>query len=467
MTGGLVLPADPSYGIGKQLYNEKFDDIDPAAIAYCESVADVQRCIAFARDHDVGLTTRAGGHSYGGYSSCPGLVIDVTRMNDVTVALGSTTAIIGAGSRLIDIYNSLGNEGVLLPGGSCPTVGIAGLALGGGIGVFGRLFGLTCDNIVSFDVVTADSRLLTADAQQNEDLFWASRGGGGGNFGVTTSFTFKVHPIPPITLFTLIWPWAAATQVLGSWLSWSPESPDAMWSNCQLLSGGPSGLELRVTGVYAGTTAACTAALEPLLRATGPAPSSEFVGPEQYLNAMLIEAGCEGSTVAQCHLPSQSPSGTLTRSAFNAKSAYLSAALPSAGIEAVVEAVIDLSQSLPSVGGGVVFDAYGGAIARTGAADTAFVHRDAISAIEYSFNWAPGVPQSVITQGDLWLAKLQQSLAPYSAGSYVNYIDPTLANWQQAYYGANLPRLASVKKSVDPDDTFHFAQSIPVSLDRP
>ncbi|HXR53800.1 MAG TPA: FAD-dependent oxidoreductase, partial [Acidimicrobiales bacterium] len=139
LSGSLVVPSDPAYSTAKLVFNEQFDGISPAAIALCSTPSDVQRCVEFARQHGVPVAARSGGHSYGGYSLTSGLVIDVTQMSGITVASGNSTARIGAGARLIDIYDTLGTAGLLLPGGSCPTVGIAGLTLGGGIGVFGRL----------------------------------------------------------------------------------------------------------------------------------------------------------------------------------------------------------------------------------------------------------------------------------------------------------------------------------------
>ena len=483
LTGSLVLPTSATYTTSRELYNERFDGSMPAAIAYCRSSSDVQRCVAFARDHGVQMAARSGGHSYGGYSSCPGLVIDVTQMAAVAVgpagastgsagAAGATgptgTATVGAGARLIDVYSTLGGSGLLLPGGSCPTVGIAGLTLGGGIGVFGRKYGLTCDNLRAVEMVTADSRVVTADPADHDDLLWASKGGGGGNFGVVTSFTFDAHPIPDIALFTLQYPWSAAADVLGEWQRWMPGTPPELWSNCQLLSSGTAGgaqpLNVRVTGVFVGTASALSGLLGPLTAAVGTAPTYRFVGPESYLNAMLIEAGCEGSSVEACHLPSQNPAGTLSRSGFAAKSNYIDAAMPSAGLQTVVDAVTTLSQTQPGSGGGMVFDSYGGAINAVRPDSTAFVHRDALACIEYSVSWGPGASASVMADAQSWLGDTQGQLAPYSHGAYQNYIDPTLADWQQAYYGSNLPRLVDVKRSYDPDDVFHFAQSIPTSL---
>jgi FAD/FMN-containing dehydrogenase len=413
------------------------------------------------------LAARSGGHSYGGYSSCPGLVVDVSALNSISLRPGMMSAVVGAGAQLIDVYSQLGSSGVLLPGGSCPTVGIAGLALGGGIGVFGRAYGLTCDSIAAVTIVTADGALRHCSPSDHSDLYWASRGGGGGNFGIATSFTFDVQPIPSVTLFTLEWSWNDAATVLDAWLQWIGTAPNELWCNCQLDSNstGTGGI-LKVTGVVAGSPAAATSALAPLLRAIGAAPTYQFVGPEDYLRAMLIEAGCEGLSVAQCHLPSRNPGGTLSRTAYTAKSTFIDAALPEGGTAAVISAVEALAGSVPGVGGGIVFDSYGGAIGQMAPGDTAFVHRRAIACAQYSVSYPNGSPSpAVVAAARSWLDQTQHSFAPYARGSYQNYIDPTLPNWAEAYYGTNLARLKKVKGIYDPDDVFHFAQSIPLPTD--
>jgi len=463
LAGHLVVPGDASYSDSSLLFNELFDP-QPAAIAFCANEVDVQRCVAFARGHGVQVTARSGGHSYAGYSSCPGLVVDVSSLSGVSIEPGSQEATVGAGAQLVDIYSQLGASGLLLPGGSCPTVGIAGLALGGGIGVFGRAYGLTCDNIASLNVVTADGSLRQCSAGSDGDLYWASRGGGGGNFGIVTSFTFTVHPIPSVTLFTLEWPWGEASTVLDAWLRWVPGAPKELWANCQLASNGAGGGGfLKVTGVFAGSTAACASALAPLLAAVGAAPTDRFVGPEDYLRAMLIEAGCEGLSVAQCHVPTRNAGGTLPRSAFDAKSSYVTKPFPAAGAAAMISTVEALGNEVSGVGGGITFDSYGGVINQVGVGDTAFVHRDAIACAQYSVTYPSANPSpSVVAGAHLWLAQTEDAFAPYAQGSYQNYIDPKLPNWAQAYYGDNLPRLRQVKKSYDPDNFFHFAQSIPL-----
>jgi hypothetical protein len=284
---------------------------------------------------------------------------------------------------------------------------------------------------------------------------------------VVTSFTFTVHPIPSVTLFTLEWPWAAAAEVLAAWMPWSFAAPPELWSNCQLLSSGSAGggspYVLKVTGVYAGSSSACSSALAPLISAVGTATSYQFVGPESYLDAMLLEAGCQGKSVSQCQLAAPGTAGTLSRSAFVAKSNFINGPLPSSGVTAMVDAVQSLDAQVPQVGGGIVFDAYGGKINEVAAGETAFVHRDALACAQYStsFGGAPTATLMAAVQG--WLTQTETAFSPYEKGAYQNYIDPTLTNWAEAYYGSNLPRLMGVKKSVDPDDLFHFAQSIPLA----
>ncbi len=459
LQGTVLRPGDPGYPAAGHLYNSLYT-LDAAAIAQCESASDVQRCIAFARQHDVELVARSGGHSYGGYSSCPGLVVDVSPLQQIATAgaatQGQSVVTVGAGATLIDVYSQLGAQGLLLPGGSCPTVGIAGLALGGGIGVFARAYGMTCDQLASAEIVTADATVRHCRPGQDEDLYWASQGGGGGNFGIATSFGFTVHPIPEaITLFTLEWPWGAAESVLDAWLGWIPSTPDQLWANCQLFSGGSVGNGLvKVTGVFVGSVAACSAALSPLTGAVGAATTYRFVGPEEYLTATMIEAGCEGKPVAQCATPVTSP--------FRSRSSYVGGPLPAGAVTGIVSALSNLPATLPGAGGGVVFDGYGGVINRVGASETAFVHRSAVACAQYSITYPTTQPgPSTTAAASSWLEHLHDLFSPVSQGSYQNYIDPTLANWEQAYYGANLPRLQQVKRHYDPDNVFHFAQSIP------
>lgn len=462
LQGSLVRPGQSGYAVDRELFDFRYDSILPAGIAYCASPSDVARCIAFGRDHGIVPTPRAGGHSYAGYSTSTGLVVDVTRMATITPpASGSTTAAIGAGARLIDVYTALNGAGVSVPGGSCATVGITGLTLGGGIGVVCRQYGLTSDHVVSATVVTADSRTVTASATENPDLYWALRGGGGGNFGVVTGWEFDTFATPEtVILFTYTWPWRAAGDVLSGWQEWVKGTPDELWSNCIFeAKPGQSQALVQVSGVYLGSQAQATGLLGQLTAATG-APSTSYANPAAFSQAMYIEAGCGDLTQAQCHLPSQNPAGQLTRAPSIAKSELLTAPLGAAGVDALVGAVAaGQGSGLP---GAVAFDALGGAAARPAADATAWVHRDCLYGIQYSVPLAQTDSAATIAGYRTWLDGIYTAIRPLASGqSYQNYIDPDLPGWAEAYYGANLPRLERIRQQWDPDAVFHFAQAIP------
>jgi hypothetical protein len=382
-------------------------------------------------------------------------------MSSISVDAVANTARVGAGARLIDVYNVIGNAGRLLPGGSCPSVGIAGLALGGGIGVFGRKYGLTADNIRSVTVVTADARVVTADESTYGDLYWACRGGGGGNFGVVTSFEFNVHPMPEVTLFTLQYPWAAASHMLSAWSLWIQSAPDELWSNCQLLSQGTYGFLPQIAGVFCGSPSELSSALAPLSSMIGSAPTYSFNGSRSYLDAMEIEAGCSGLSIAACHLTTQNPAGRLSREAYSAKSSYVDAPMNDAAVAAYIGAVENLHAHAPTIGGGLAFDAYGGAINRVASDATAFVHRDKLACIQATYSWSSYTSSSEIAAGGRWLTWLGDHVFNPTTGAYQNYIDPTLRDWANAYYGSNLAKLVNVKNKYDAENVFSFAQSIP------
>lgn len=466
LQGTLVRPDNIQYPTARQLFNPRFDNVWPAAIAYCSSPTDVQTCLAFVRRFGLPLAPRSGGHSYAGYSTTSGLVVDVTTMNTIEVDTGSGIARIGAGARLIDIYAQLAQYGLALPAGTCPTIGIAGLTLGGGIGVLGRKFGLTCDNLLSAQIVAADGRLLTCDTSQNPDLFWALRGGGGGNFGIVTSFTFQVHPVTALSVFTLNWPWASASDVIDAWQVWAPQAPDELWSNCWLTASSDksSSPVIQVSGVYLGNVAALSSLIQQLIGRINAAPTGRDLSNIDLLDAMMLEADCSGKTVSECHLPSQNTNGQLQRVAYSAKSNYFTDPLPRSGIDAMISAVVQRQSSSALSYGGIGLDAFGGALNRVLTDATAFVHRNALFSAQYIANWNTSDPDWLIAENRSWLTRTLQAMRQYNSGAaYQNYIDPDLPDWQHAYYGSNLPRLQHIKATYDPDNLFHFRQSIPLA----
>ena len=451
LAGTLVEAATPGYDMARVLYNVRFDAIRPQAIAVCSSVADVQACVRFARATALPLALRSGGHSYAGWSTGAGLVIDVSQMSAISVGSGSVT--VGAGARLIDVYDAVARAGAGIAAGSCPTVGITGLTLGGGVGVLTRAWGLTSDQLTNVDIVTADGELRHCDANSEPDLFWALRGGGGGNFGVVTALRFATHPVGDLAIGFLTFPWSRAAAVLSGWQAWIGAAPDALWSTLHL-EGGPTPF-VSVHAVHVGSAAEIKTQLDGLVAAVGP-PDYRESGNRTYRDVMLLEAGCLGRSVAACHLKGTTPTGELARETFVAKSIVAPRALSVDAIGALVDGIA--TSSATGVSAAILIDALGGAAARIAPDATAFPHRSARAIIQlYSGGLATNGGASID-----WLRETFAKARPLiGTGAYVNYIDADLADWADAYYGANLTRLRAVKKRYDPDRVFEFPQAIP------
>jgi len=468
-SGRLLRPGEHGYGTARLLFDPRFDGIRPAGVAYCLVPGDVSACLDFARRFGIRVAARSGGHSYGGWSSTTGLVIDVSGMSWLRLNGGARTARVGAGMLLVDLYSRLSAHGLAIPGGSCPTVGVAGLALGGGVGVVGRALGLTCDSVESVQLVTADGTVIECSSASNAEEFWACRGGGGGNFGVATAFTFRTHPLGRVVLFFLEWSWPRAARVVAGWQSWAPFAPDKLWSFLHLAAApGGHAPTIRVGGTYLGSVAGAQDQLGRLFALVGTAPASPFVRQEAYLSAMLVEAGCATLQVPQCHLPSQNPAGALTRPPQLAKSDIFTARLPRPGIAALLTGVERLQgiAGAPGGVGGIALDALGGAINRVRPDATAFVHRDGLFLAQYTTDWqagtgGAGTGAAGVARQAAWLHSFHASMRPYASGqAYQNYADPGLQDWQRAYYGANYPRLQQVKAACDPHNVFRFPQSV-------
>jgi len=455
----LIRPGESGYTQAKELFEPRFDSLAPAGLAYCRDAADVATCLAFVQQFGLPVRVRSGGHSYAGWSSVTGgLVIDVSLINSFRTGTGTVT--VGTGLDLLHFYDKLAANGLAVPGGSCPTVGIAGLTLGGGVGVLSRQLGLSCDNLRSVQMVTADGSVLECDSTRNSDLFWACQGGGGGNFGVATSFTFNTHSLSEIVLFFLTWPWSSAADVLDAWQSWVPTRPDALWSNMHLSApfGGAPGISLG--GTFVGSASTAASHVTDLIKKVGSEPNSYFLNPESYLNVMLVEAGCSTIPLNACHT---GPGGQLVRVPSYAKSDFFTKKLDAAGISAVLDGIDGLQDIAGTSGGAgtIAFDACGGVMNKLSPTATAFVHRDSLFLAQYSTVWTwPGTASGVASQHD-WLKSYYKSVHPHASGqAYQNYIDPDLTGWQQAYYGVNYERLTEVKATYDPHNLFKFPQSI-------
>ncbi|MGW5747187.1 FAD-dependent oxidoreductase [Amycolatopsis sp. NPDC003861] len=427
LTGSLLRPGTDGYDTAKHGFNQLFDGNNPVAVATVATAEDVQACVR-ATAGRVTIAARSGGHSYAGYSvPQSGLVVDVAALNKVDVQGGK--AVIGAGAKLKDVYAGLARAGRVLPAGTCPTVGIAGLTLGGGIGVLTRKYGLTCDHLSSAQVVTADGRLLTASATSEPDLFWALRGGGGGNFGVVTEFTFDTDPVPPeLTVFSLRFPAGSGAGVLAAWQQWIAAMPPELWANLVLSGGSP--VQCRVGGCYVGDAAGLNTLLNNLTTNAGARPAQRVVKTLDYLGAMKY---FEGSS---------------NRQSFVASSRIITTPVDAAKVVAVADG---------KPGMDLLIDSLGGAVAGPAKDATAFWHRDALASVQV-YASATAKTRAKVTQtiGDA-VAGLA---AAGAGGGYVNYIDPALPDWKTAYYGDNAKRLQDVAHKYDPNNVFRFGQGV-------
>ena len=304
---------------------------------------------------------------------------------------------------------------------------------------------------------------MTCHRGSSEDLFWASRGGGGGNFGDRHELRVQAAPATEITLFSLHWPWAAAADVMSAWQTWGPSAPDEVWSDCHLL-GSASGSTASVNGAYVGTATALAPLLNQLKQAVGTAPSESSVNTMAYLDAALLEAGCSGWSVSQCRLPSQGPGGRLGREASLAKSDYFADPIPHSAIQTALGVIEQRSQD-PSLGrpAAACCSTRGAAssTARPRTPPHSCTGRPS-SSRSTSCRSSTVASPSTVSKNQAWLHHLYGALHPSATGfAYQNYIDPHLKDWQQAYYGANLTSLIDVKDPLRPRRRIPFRPERP------
>jgi FAD/FMN-containing dehydrogenase len=372
------------------------------------------------------------------------------------ISASGNSATIGAGARLIDVYAALAGNNVGISGGSCPSVGITGLTLGGGIGVVDRAWGAACDNLTAVQVVTANGQLLTCDSRHNPDLYWASRGGAGGTFGVVTSLTFRTRPIQQIATWYLSWPWSAATSVIAGWQAFVPKAPDELWGSVHLASAPSSATpSVSVVGTFLGGDPGTS--LNQLVAAIGSEPDSRSSATRGFLDTMLLEAGCSDKGLEACHL---APQGSVDRQAYSASSDWINTPMSDAGNRALVNLVQQRHDTAGVPDVAVQLDAAGGAINRLSPSATAFVHRRAICSVQYIANWYTATTPAEVAS---WPHQARTTMQPYVSGeAYQNYADPQIRDWQKAYFGTNYGRLQQVKRRYDPRDVFHHQQSVAV-----
>jgi len=422
--GQVALPSNAGYAGAKNIFNSRFDNSTPAAVVTVKSIGDVQRAVAFAARNGVKVAARSGGHSYIGASAAnSAMVVDVRQLpGGITYDDNNGLATIPAAADLDSVHTALAAHGRLIPSGSCPTVGVAGSTLGGGLGSDARQWGLTCDALVSASVVLPSGDAITATPDDHGDLYWALRGGGGGNFGVVTSFTLRTFPTTDRDVVTLEFPAGSAEQVILGWNQWLSAADRAIWGmvNVAASQASPGCRVTLATPPGAGPGRAAD-----IIAAIGVQATSNT---SQTLNRMDFVHYFEGGD--QAWHPR----------VFVAGSDIVGEMTPAAA-----QAIVAATTAWPRDAGSAsaVIESLSGAVSDVGPGDTAFPWRRQAASIQWYSE-----PSNTAEVGDTWLAAAHQAMGANSVGGYVNYVEPGSA--APRYFGANLPRLNAVRQQYDP-----------------
>jgi len=432
--GTILRPDDAGYEEARAVWNGMVDR-RPAAIVRCLDTADVVKAVNAAREAGLGVAVRGGGHNAAGLAVADGaLVVDLTMMRSVDVDPVARTARADGGATWGDFDRVTQAHGLATTGGAISSTGIGGLTLGGGIGWLGRAYGLACDNLISAEVVTADGRTVTASADENPELLWGLRGGGG-NFGVVTSFTYQLHPVGEVLGGMLVHPANRAMEVLRFYREFTASAPDELTVFAGLMTS-PDGLPIvGVLVCYCGPVEEGERVIRPL-RDFGP-PIVDQIAPMPYttLQSMLDDAFPPGLQV-------------YWRSHFMRE-------LSDDAIDTMIDGFSQVTSPLTAV----LLEHLGGAVSRIDRDATAFDHRDA----EYNLAIIGRWPDPSMTDaGVAWTRELWSALQPHASGVYVNYlgIGESASRVKDAFGAEKYQRLAALKRQFDPNNLFRFNQNI-------
>lgn len=425
--GHVVLPSSAEYAAAKSVFNARFDNSTPAAVVVVKSTGDVQTAMEFAARNDIKVAARAGGHSYIGASTAnSAIVIDLRQLpGEISYDDGRKLATIPAAAQLDSVQAALAAHGRSIPSGSCPTVGVAGLTLGGGLGSDTRSSGLTCDALVSAAVVLPGGEAITASPDNNADLFWALRGGGGGNFGVVTSFTFRTFPVTDRDVVTLVFPAGTTQRVVLGWHEWLHNADRAIWGMVNITVGSGSG---GCTIVLATPPGDGPGRARDLSTAIGVQPVSNT---SRTLDRMDFVHYFEGGAQASQPRP------------FVAGSDIIGAMT-----SAAADSIVDARSAWPRDAGSAtaVIESLSGAVSDVNPGDSAFPWRRHAACIQWYTE--PPSPTTAET-ADRWLVSAHAAVKAHSVGGYVNYIEPGTP--ASRYFADNLERLAAIRQKYDPD----------------
>ena len=454
---GMVVPqGSPGLeGLRKPAWAQ-FEDIVPEAVVRCRTAADVAETVTFARRVGAELAVRSGGHCFAGRSSSSGILIDLSDLRSVSVGDGLAT--VEAGALLGDVYARLDADGLAIAAGACPSVGIAGLTLGGGLGILGRRYGLTSDQLVGAQVVLADGRVVDCDEQHEPDLFWALRGAGGGQFGIVTCFLFRTVPAEDLTCFSLAWPFTQAAAAIALWQDWAPDAPDELAAS--LLVNAARELDepvVTIFGAMLGTKADTTEILRHVVERLEVDPVSTTIEQMPHRAAKLFLAEhAPGAERSDDTTPVEPPRPSL----MFARSEFFRRPLPRDAIPSLVDSFA--AGRRPGHARELDFTPWGGAYNRTPSEATAFAHRSERFLLKHAVVLDADATAREREAACDWLARSWSIVHPHgSGGVYPSFPDPELTDWERAYHGVNYERLTEVKARYDRDDLFRFHQSLP------
>jgi FAD/FMN-containing dehydrogenase len=448
--GDVLVAGSAEYESARKSQIARFDGVRPQAVVRCQMPEHIVQTLGHAKDEGLHVALRSGGHCFAGRSSTTGLVIDVSGMNDVSVSGGTVT--VGAGARLGDVYDALAAHDRTIAAGCGPTVGIAGLTLGGGLGILGRSHGLTADQLVAARVVLADGRIADCDHQRHADLFWALRGAGGGQFAAVTQLVLRTLQAPHATGFHLVWPWTEAAAVIGAWQAWAPDASDVVAASLVVRASTGSDPFVTVFGAVLDEEPAARAALDELVADVGTAPTKTNYAPGSYraVKRYLAEYdACTGERRTVAREPGHSYS----------KSEFFRRELPA---DAIAKLLSQLAEGRHQRETRVLdFTPWAGAYNRVPADATAFAHRAERFLLKQEAIIGADASEAERRAARTWLSRSWALVHPSgSGGVYANFPDPELEDWGRAYHGANLDRLRRVKATYDPGNLFQFDQSI-------
>jgi FAD/FMN-containing dehydrogenase len=441
MSGQVVTPDDAGYDAARAIYNAMIDR-RPAVIARCRSVADVQAALDAGRRAGLPIAVRGGGHNGPGFGTVDdGLVVDMSPMNEVVVDPGARTVRVQGGATWGTVDAATHEHGLATPSGIISTTGVGGLTLGGGHGYLSRKYGLTIDNLLEAQVVLADGRVVTASESEHPDLFWALRGGGG-NFGVVTSLRFRLHPVTNVVAGPTVWPVDATADVLRWYRDFLPAQHEDLYGFFAVMTIPPGDpfpepLHLQkacgVVWCYAGDPADADAALAPVRELQ---PQWEGIGSVPYPGL-------------QSAFDALYPKGMQW---------YWRGDFVREVPDEAVAAHVRFAQELPSMHSTMHLYPVDGAVSRVGQGDTAWSYRDVtFSQVIVGVDPDPA-NAAAITR---WTSDYWEATHPYSAGgAYVNFMMDEGQDRVRATYQGNYDRLAEVKASYDPDNTFRINQNI-------